>query len=307
MLAGVPQGSILSPFLFNLYTSDIPKPTDRLLHLALYADDTCILSRSITADKAIERIQGFLLQLETWFTKWRIKINPTKSSAILFAKRAGKNINFVTRKDITLFAEKIPWTSDIKYLGLVMDSRLSWAKHIEATRRKAAAINGALRPITGGRSPLSPKNKLLLYKTLIRPVITYAAPIWGCAIPRLIYKIQVIQNKILRSAINAPWFVRNEQIHHDLKFETILEFISRLTTDFQANLKNVPNDSINNLLNYDHSSSLLQRRPKFIPELLFYDPFHFQCTGQLIPRETYTPRNAGHSTATGAPATDPIG
>ena len=292
MLAGVPQGSILSPFLFNIYTSDIPKPTDRLLHLALYADDTCILARSLSAEMAIARIQGFLLQLETWFTKWRIKINPTKSSAIMFAKTVGPKHRFVPRDDITLFAEKIPWTSDITYLGLVLDSRLSWAKHIEAMRRKAAAINGALRPITDGKSSLSPKNKILLYKTMIRPVITYAAPIWGCARPKLMYKIQVIQNKLLRHAINAPWYFRNDQIHDDLDIENILEFITRLTIDFQANIKDIPNNSINSLLNYDPNNSLLQRRPKFIPELLNYDPFLFQRTGQIIPRNTpgTTPR-----------------
>ena len=64
--------------------------------------------------------------------------------------------------------------------------------------------------------------------------------------------------------------------------ENILEFITRLTIDFQDNLKTIPNSSINTLLNYDIDSSLLQRRPKFIPELLNYNPFLRHRSGQTI-------------------------
>ena len=85
--------------------------------------------------------------------------------------------------------------------------------------------------------------------------------------PNLIYKIQIIQNKFQRHSLKASWFIRNEQIHDDLQMENVLEFITRLTIDFQDNLKNIPNNSINNLLNYDQNPSRLQRRPKFIPEL----------------------------------------
>ncbi|GFW79405.1 transposable element Tc3 transposase [Trichonephila clavipes] len=58
--------------------------------------------------------------------------------------------------------------------------------------------------LTGRRSPLSLENKVILYKQILRPVITYGSPVWGAAAATHMKKIQVIQNKILRVMTNAP-------------------------------------------------------------------------------------------------------
>ncbi|GFW53014.1 RNA-directed DNA polymerase from mobile element jockey [Trichonephila clavipes] len=70
-------------------------------------------------------------------------------------------------------------------------------------------------------SPLSQENKVILYKRILRPVITYGSPVWGAAAATHMKKIQVIQNKILRVMTNAPWYVRNDVIHNDLHMEPI--------------------------------------------------------------------------------------
>ncbi|GFT46203.1 uncharacterized protein TNCV_1851041 [Trichonephila clavipes] len=61
------------------------------------------------------------------------------------------------------------------------------------------------RKAAGRNSPLSLENKVILYKQVLRPIITYASPVWGAAAATHMKKIQVIQNKILRLITNAPW------------------------------------------------------------------------------------------------------
>ncbi|GFW76929.1 RNA-directed DNA polymerase from mobile element jockey [Trichonephila clavipes] len=70
---GTPQGSILSPAIYNIYTSDFP--TTPSVSVCLFADDAAVLCNSITADQAVRTTQAYLSQLEIWLTKWRIAIN----------------------------------------------------------------------------------------------------------------------------------------------------------------------------------------------------------------------------------------
>ncbi|GJQ65865.1 hypothetical protein Trydic_g3967 [Trypoxylus dichotomus] len=81
--SGVPQGSALSPLLFNIYTSDIP--TTAHVNMAMYADDVCIYTRSLDARVVDRRLQEALDALQTWYARWRIAIHPGKSTAILFS------------------------------------------------------------------------------------------------------------------------------------------------------------------------------------------------------------------------------
>ncbi|GFT99336.1 RNA-directed DNA polymerase from mobile element jockey [Trichonephila clavipes] len=84
--AGTPQGSILSPALYNIFTSDFP--TTPSVSVCLFADDAAILCNSITADQAVRTSQSYLSQLETWLIKWRIAINTDKTNAIIFQKKS---------------------------------------------------------------------------------------------------------------------------------------------------------------------------------------------------------------------------
>ncbi|CAB3230818.1 unnamed protein product [Arctia plantaginis] len=83
--AGVPQGSVLSPILFPLFTSDIPK--HRLVQTALFADDTAIYCSGIDPSSVARKLQTAANALGAWFRKWRIEVNPEKSQAVLFHRR----------------------------------------------------------------------------------------------------------------------------------------------------------------------------------------------------------------------------
>jgi hypothetical protein len=69
--------------------------------------------------------------------------------------------------------------------------------------------------LLGRNSELSVHNKLILYKQVIRPVWSYGIQLWGCASDSTIQMIQRYQNKVLICILNAPWYVRNSDLHCD--------------------------------------------------------------------------------------------
>ncbi|CAH1384682.1 unnamed protein product, partial [Tenebrio molitor] len=66
----------------------------------------------------------------------------------------------------------------VKYLGVHLDSRLTFHTHVNKTLEKARKTFNALFPLMNKKSKLSKQNKIKIYKTIIRPVVTYAAPVW---------------------------------------------------------------------------------------------------------------------------------
>jgi retron-type reverse transcriptase len=80
MQAGVPQGSVLSPTLYNLYMNDIPQNPG--VNLALFADDTCLYATDRKEGYVLRKIQRGLNSMAAWCEHWNIKVNEEKTRAI---------------------------------------------------------------------------------------------------------------------------------------------------------------------------------------------------------------------------------
>jgi hypothetical protein len=85
MQAGVPQGSVLSPTLYNIYISDTPQTPG--VNLALFADDTCLYATERKEGYVLRKLQRGLDAIETWSERWNIRINEDKTQAIYFSHR----------------------------------------------------------------------------------------------------------------------------------------------------------------------------------------------------------------------------
>ncbi|GFS80352.1 RNA-directed DNA polymerase from mobile element jockey [Trichonephila clavipes] len=113
-------------------------------------------------------MQRFLDILEKWLTGWRIAINVEKTQAIVFRKWGVID----PQAELTLFDDNIHWVPVVCYLGLHIDSRLTYKKHIDYLSDKFWGRIALAISLIGRSSPLSLENKVIPYKQILRPTIT---------------------------------------------------------------------------------------------------------------------------------------
>lgn len=191
ILAGVPQGSILAPTLYNIYASDLPPHHSS--QIAQYADDTVLYYKHVSILNCVNNINCHLKKATQWCNKWRIKINENKTQCVVFSRRNPSSVPLLKLAD-----RKIEYSKDTKYLGIYLDHRLSWNKHFTNIRGKTLQRIHQLYPLFS--SPyITLEKKVNLYKSLIRSAMLYSAPAWGTASKYHIQTLQVLQTKLPES------------------------------------------------------------------------------------------------------------
>jgi hypothetical protein len=231
--AGVPQGAILSPLLYSVFTADIPQRNG--VETATYADDTLLLVKDHSSDNASRTMQGHLLDVEAWLTRWRIKINATKSVQVTFALRRR------VCPPLFLCNNRIPQDTKVKYLGLWLDKRLTWNHHLRSKRLELNARLKTLYWLLRAESKLKLKQKILLYKVLLQPLWSYGIQIFGSTARSNLRTIEAFQSKFLRLIVGAPYYVTNETLHRDLKMPSVKEVARNRYQLFHKGLGNHSN------------------------------------------------------------------
>jgi hypothetical protein len=234
--AGLPQGAVLSTTLFTLYIADIPHPPDT--QLALYADDIAILSQSWRPETITHRLNSTRSQLLRYCNKRKLRVNVSKTELILLTKRRPPDPQPLQFHNATIF-----WSNTVKYLGLLLDSRLLLTKHLKTILHKATGTLLKIFPLLARDSPLTIPNKILLYKLPLRSMITYAAPVWSSN----------ISNQLSSPTSLLGDFPRRTPIsnlHAYLQIIPIRQFIYHFTDKFFASCPIYPNPLIRNTGNY---------------------------------------------------------
>jgi hypothetical protein len=115
--------------------------------------------------------------------------------------------------------------------------------------------------LLGRKSKLSTSNKLLIYKTILKPIWTYGIQLWGTASTSNIEILERFQSKALRKSVDAPWYVHNTIIRRDLQIPTIKEEIRWFISQYGARLSTHPNDLIVNLTELPDTRRQLRHLP----------------------------------------------
>jgi hypothetical protein len=154
---------------------------------------------------------------------------------------------------------------DVKYLGLHLDRRLTWHKHIFTKLKQLGITLTEMYWLFGRKSKLSTSNKLLTYKTILKPIWTYGIQLWGTASTSNIDILERFQSKALRMIVDAPWYVPNTVIRRVLQMPTVKEEIRRYSSQNSAHLSVHPNDLIVNLIELPDNKRLRRHLPNDLP------------------------------------------
>ncbi|XP_037509457.1 uncharacterized protein LOC119386192 [Rhipicephalus sanguineus] len=177
---GSPQGSPLSPLLWNVVIDDLLSlrmPRGVTIHA--YADDTVILVPAVTTTALSERALEVLRRVQVWADSVKVRLNPDKTFCVLFhaGLRGGARTRITVRPPGAQTA--LAFKDSLRILGVVFDARLSFFKHADYLRDKVTTLTArvaAFYAMQGSR--VRPTHKTLLYRQVILPALTYASPIW---------------------------------------------------------------------------------------------------------------------------------
>ena len=122
---GLPQGSVLSPTLFNIYINDITQVVQKS-SMALFADDIAIWNRNKNIDMLGHDIQSDLNKIESWSNLWKLKLSVPKTKAMVFTKKTE-----VKEIYLELYKQKLENVKTFKFLGITFDCRLNWGAHVD--------------------------------------------------------------------------------------------------------------------------------------------------------------------------------
>ena len=194
LLCGVPQGSILGPFLFSLYINDLPQAvvSDSLL----YADDTCIVFQHKSKTEIEKQLIRDFSSLCDWFVdnKLSTHFGQDKAKSILFGTkhklRNAKSLNIVYN------GIEIKQYAKVKYLGCILDESLSGESMAVNVIDK---INSRLKFLYRQNRFLTPNLRRLLCNALIQPLFDYVYTAWFPNLSnKLRLRLHATQNKCIR-------------------------------------------------------------------------------------------------------------
>ena len=177
---GVPQGSPLSPILFLVFIDDLLTTLSPLVHVQAFADDVLLWWHAPRGDPGGALGQRALDLVGQWAIAWKVTFNPAKCHPMAISR---------FRRDpppcLSLQGTPLTWVPHIRYLGVWVDSKLTWRRHISVIAQRGLS---RLRLIHRGVSTLWGLHPSIVYRLVraaVLPAVFYAAPIWSSAVCHL--------------------------------------------------------------------------------------------------------------------------
>lgn len=172
---GCPQGGVSSPLIWSIVIDDLlTRLTDLGYHVQAYADDLVILVRGTAQGVIFDLMQRALTVTSKWCRDRGLSVNPSKTQIVRFTT----NRKLDTPPELCLDGQLLNLSGSVKYLGIWLDSKLSWRKQLEEAVCRSRAVFWTLKGCFGCSWGLPPQTLRWLYVTVIRPTLACGSLVW---------------------------------------------------------------------------------------------------------------------------------
>ena len=282
---GLQQGTVNSPLLFNIFNSKVLNEfglnTNNNARSIAFADDLLIYLGGKYPDDSAQKLEKIVNKINTYYLDWHLKINASKCETILIRlptknlsrKKLNNWKNFEIKIHNTNESTPVPNKRQVKYLGVHIDDLLRLSSHPLIQLKKARTAFHANCKLFYNRH-LQPKAKIICYALLVRPIITYACPLWFNQSASTMEKIRAFERACLRTCLNKyrsassnyKHFIKNRVIYEEARLPRIDNFIIKLTRDYHAQCKNITsNPLIHGITNVDNGYLISCKHSGYIP------------------------------------------
>lgn len=224
---GTPQGGILSPVLFNVLVEQLTKlaagPHARIL---CYADDVAMV---VTGPNRMTRARALLRSVTRACETMGLIINRDKTKAVAFRYRRLPNPFLIDDRPI-------PWCREITYLGVRLDSRLTFAPYVTALKERVRTRTHVMRALTRVEGGASDRVLRLFYVQAVRSCVDYAAPCLMTLPAEALQPLEVAQHAALRLVASAPVWTKCVCLRAEVGICSVATRMRQLATSHLATL-----------------------------------------------------------------------
>ncbi|GFN88484.1 retrovirus-related pol polyprotein from type-1 retrotransposable element r1 [Plakobranchus ocellatus] len=195
---GVPQGSILSPILFNLKINNIIKSVSKHVNASLFVHDFAIYAEGKHLQHLERTIQLCINNVQKWVSENGFRFSVSKTTCVHFHRQ-----RIYAEPALHLDGQPIPVKGEAKFLGVVFDSKLNFSSHVKYLKKKCLKALNLLRVVGHTDWGADRATLLKLYRTLVRSKLDYGSVIYGSAKKHVLRALDPIHHQGLRIALGA--------------------------------------------------------------------------------------------------------
>ena len=247
ILAGVPQGSLIGPWLYIMFTSDIVQEIINIIKL--YADDSLLMASDATEEACCRRLEPDIQRISDWARKWKINLNPSKTVSLTITR--------THREMFPLFmdGEFITEVFEHKHLGMFLQRNGRWGCNIDYMTGRASRRLFVLRNYTQNFNRSTLKQ---LYISYIRPLLEYGSQVWSNITQSEEDQLEEIQRIAIRIIAGLKLGTSHQMLYKEVDLPLLQHrrYVTRMLTMYDTMNSDVPGR-----LNRHSMDTVNQRNP----------------------------------------------